>query len=110
MTKLILGLIETVTIHGENPQTLAAKIDTGADGSSIDIRLAEELGLGPIVKTRKIRSSHGKSERPVISCSITIGGKTIVEQFNIMDRVRMRYKVLIGNNILKQGFLIDPSK
>ncbi len=30
--------------------------------------------------------------------------------FSIADRAHMKYKVLIGKNILKKGFLIDPSK
>ena len=36
--------------------------------------------------------------------------KEIKTDFTLADRSNMKYSVLIGQNILKQGFLIDPSK
>ena len=36
--------------------------------------------------------------------------KKIKAQFTLADRSHMRYPVLIGQNILKQGFLINPNK
>ena len=105
--KVILGLIEQVEINGEIVQ---AKIDTGASKSSISLDLASKLRLGPIVKTVRIISSHGKTTRAVIKVSIKLGGKKFKALFNLTDRKKLKYHILIGQNILKRGFLIDPNK
>lgn len=107
MEKIILGLIEKVKI---NNHEVLAKIDTGAQGNSIDMKLAQELNLGPIVKTYRIKSSTGEGRRPAIETDLEIKGKKFKTIFNISDREHMKYPVLIGQKILKQGFLVDPSK
>lgn len=106
MQKPIIGLIEPVKIKGKE---VLAKIDTGADKNSIDSGLAGELKLGPIVKTIRIKSSHGSSIRPVIQAEIQIKNKKIKTTFNVTTRKHMKYKILIGKKILN-GFLIDPEK
>jgi len=105
--KIIIGYLEKIKINGRE---VVALIDTGATRSSVDIDLASELKLGPIVKKSIIKSSHGKSVRPVVKAKIEIGGKKINAFFNISARSHMSYGVLIGRNILKMGFLVDPSK
>jgi len=109
--KVVLALIERVKLHGgaAEGKEILAKIDTGADNSSIDMELASELQLGPIVKTKRIISSHGKSLRPVVEVTMDLAGKTITEYFTLYNRSHMKFPVLIGKNILRQGFLIDPS-
>lgn len=102
-----IGLIEKVKIKDKE---VLAKIDTGADTSSIDINLASELQLGPILDTKHIKSSNGESLRPVIKATIILKGKEIKAKFSISDRQNMKYDILIGKNILKKGFLIDPKK
>jgi hypothetical protein len=37
-------------------------------------------------------------------------GKKIKSSFNVTDRSNVKCPVLIGKNVLKQGFLIDPNK
>ncbi len=106
MEKTIVGLVEKVKINGKE---IIARIDTGAEHSSVDKRLAEELKLGPVLKTILIKSATGKTKRPVVEAEIEIKGKKMKSRFNIADRSQMSYKVLIGQNILKEGFLIDPS-
>jgi len=110
--KSILGLIEDIVIRDSQgvEKQIQAKIDTGADNSSIDIEFAKELSLGPIIKTKSIVSSHGRSLRPVVRLTLTMAEKEICADFTLYNRSHMNYKVLIGKNILKQGFLIDPSK
>jgi len=112
MAPTTLGLVEDVTIVGNEgrARTLPARIDTGAQNSSIDLGLAHELQLGPITNTKKIRSSHGNSLRPVVSATIELGGKKITADFTIYNRAHMKYKILVGQNILTEGFLIDPNK
>ena len=107
MEKIILGLTEKVKINGKE---VLAKIDTGASRNSIDMNLATELNLGPIVRVSKIRSVHGRTTRPVVQAKLEIKGKKFKALFNLISRSRMKYKVLIGRRILKQGFLVDASK
>ncbi|MFT4310698.1 MAG: RimK/LysX family protein [Candidatus Woesearchaeota archaeon] len=108
----ILGLIEKATVKGTNKKelTLLARIDTGAQNSSIDLDIAQQLQLGPIIKTKTIRNSHGQTLRPVIRVPIHVGTKDVIEEFTIANRSKMKYKILIGQNILNKGFLIDPLK
>ena len=111
--KKILKIIEEVVLKdkGLNDRKIFAKIDTGATRSSLDTRLASELKLGPIVKTKLIKSSHGSSLRPVIEAEVMLKGKLIKTQFTLADRKRMKYKILIGVNTLREGnFLVNPSK
>lgn len=108
----ILGLTEEVTIVGAHQEKkVRARIDTGATASSIDMNLAAELGLGPVVRSRLIKSTHGTRRRPVVKAKIKLKEATIEEEFNLADRANMTYALLLGQNILKHGrFLIDPTK
>ena len=108
----VIGFIETITVSGNNhkKKKLKARIDTGAEKSSMDARLAAELSLGPIIKRKLITSAHGHTVRPVMEARIELSKKNIKSEFTIADRSHMKYKVLIGQNILRKGFLIDPMK
>jgi len=108
--KIIIGLTEPITLIGEKKKRVVAKIDTGATTSSVDLELAASLKLGPVVKTRLVKSASGSRVRPIISADVIFAKKTIKVHFTIADRAHMKYRVLIGKNILKKGFLIDPSK
>ena len=63
-----------------------------------------------MTKKHTIISSHGKGTRPVVKAHLEIQGRKINANFNIVSRLNLKYKVLIGRNILKRGFLVDPSK
>lgn len=109
---IIIGLtenIELISNNGGNKQVVA-KVDTGATRSSIDIKFASKLNLGPVIKSKMVKSASGNKLRPVIEVEIIIAGKKIKSEFTLADRTHMMYDVLIGVNVLKHGFLIDPSK
>ncbi|MBD3164607.1 hypothetical protein GF323_05365 [Candidatus Woesearchaeota archaeon] len=109
--KNIIGLTEYITICGKKKQKkIKARIDTGATKSSIDLNLASKLHLGPIIRSRMVKSAHGNKIRPVIECEIKISMKRLKAEFTLAERTHMKYEALIGQNILKKGFLIDPSK
>lgn len=106
--RVILGLVEPVVIMGRE---VFARIDTGAERSSIDEALAMELGLSLNGEIQKIRSAHGLTERPLADVKIVIAKQEIESMFTVYDRSKMRYQILIGHDVLKQGqFLIDPLK
>lgn len=110
--KPIISLMEKVTVFGpEKQKEVNARIDTGAHTSSIDVKLAAELNLGPIIETKNVKSASGVGLRPMIRAKISINGFTLESEFTIANRDHMKYSVLVGRNILsKAGFLIDPAK
>ncbi len=110
--RIILGLTETITLEGNNGKNaeIRARIDSGAQNSSIDQGLAAELHLGPIIKNKIIKQSHGQSVRPVVKVKVNVAGKLVDAEFTISNRSHMKFPALIGQNILKDGFLIDPSR
>lgn len=109
--KIVIGLAEKVSVHyPRGKKSVIAKIDTGATKSSIDTNLAAELKLGPVIKSKIVKSAHGSKLRPIIEAKIELAGKRIRSEFTLADRAHMKYRILIGQNILKEGFLIDPTK
>lgn len=110
--RIVVGLTEKVILFSDNSKskTLIAKVDTGASRSSLDTSLASELHLGPIIKSKIVKSAHGNSLRPIIEAELEIVGKKIKTEFTLADRTHMKYRMLIGVNILKHGFLVDPTK
>ena len=104
--KIVVGIREKVEIMGKS---FSARMDTGAKMSSIDKKLAIDLGLGPVLRKMNIRSVHGTSERPVVRAVVNLKGKTLKASFNLADRNKMDYPILIGRNILRKGFLVDSS-
>ena len=108
MDKIILGLTEQVKINGI---PVKAKIDTGADRSSICKSLIRELNLKPTGKKIKVKSSHGITLREIYRAELEIKGKKTITDFNVIDRNSLSYSVLIGNNTLKKyNFLVDPGQ
>jgi hypothetical protein len=105
--KTVLGLYEYVKIKGKK---ILARIDSGAVKSSIDVDLAAELKLGPIIGSRIIKNVHGANRRPLIELEANICNKKAKATFSLQSRKHMKFKILIGQNILTQGFIIDPNK
>lgn len=110
--RTIVGFVENIILYGNSKRyrRIKARIDTGAVKSSIDARLAAELHLGPIIRRKLVVSAHGKTIRPVMEAALQIGKRKMKEEFTIANRTHMKYEVLIGQNILRDGFLIDPQK
>ncbi|MBR9692694.1 hypothetical protein GOV07_02050 [Candidatus Woesearchaeota archaeon] len=107
--RTIIGLVESVTItQDDKTKTVKARIDSGATNSSIDSTLAAQLRLGPVVANKMIKSANGARMRPIVEVEVDLHGKKVKERFTLADRSHMKYRVLIGQNILKRGFLIDP--
>jgi hypothetical protein len=127
----IIGEIEKVGIPQINYIT-DARIDSGAKTTSIsgtDLREKKSLGKStlsfclkvngkkmelstPIVKKIKIKSAVGakKDKRYVIELPICFGNKLKTIEATVANREGMEFQVLIGRNLLKDGYLIDVSK
>ncbi len=108
--RTVVGLIEEVTILNGGKKTLKARIDTGATKSSIDETFLKEIKDVEEKGIRIVKSSHGISKRRMVHLKIILGGQEVEGGFSVFDRAHMTYPVLIGQNILKQNFIIDPKK
>ncbi|MFH1915641.1 MAG: RimK/LysX family protein [Nanoarchaeota archaeon] len=107
--KIIVKLVEKIKIIHENGEiNVDAKVDTGATTSSIDVNLAKELNLGPVVESTLVKSAHGSRMRDVVEADIELHGKPLRVKFTLAERKHMRFRALIGVNILQEGFLVDP--
>lgn len=113
---------------------IKAKIDTGAQSSALHAyqlteftrdgvqwvkfsihpwqrtdRDPHEIEL-PVVDVRMVRSSSGHVEqRFVVHIPLTLVGQDITAAVTLTNRDEMGFRMLIGREALKQGFVVDPS-
>jgi alpha-L-glutamate ligase-like protein len=109
-----ISAIQEITIKGalkeKKRKKVVAKIDTGAWRTSISQKLADELGLlakDNILWTKKVRSSLGAEERPVISLTFWLAGRKVVTPASVAKRMALKYSVIVGRKNLK-GFIVNP--
>lgn len=94
-----VGEQELVRITGPNGRTVeaVARIDTGASASSIDTRIAEDLGFDlDNAETITVASSLGREERPVVDGALQIAGQPKSVRFSVTDRSERSNPVLLG--------------
>ncbi|MAY83074.1 MAG: hypothetical protein CMP59_02990 [Flavobacteriales bacterium] len=133
--KTIVGRKEQVDFPELGLYAIDAKIDTGAYSTAIHAHKiwTEEIDgeevlnfelLDPdnplyrktIIRTRsfyrkKVRSSNGRIEkRFIIKTKMILGGRKRKADVSLTNRGKMRYPVLVGRKVLKNGFLVDVSK
>jgi len=120
---ITVGAIEEVILWG---LSFPARIDTGADLSSLDARdlvvrdNVADFRLGrrwgsrrfqlPVVEWRQIQTSLGSERRPVVELSICLGSKLFRTRATLEDRSEMPYPFLVGRTALSGKFLVDPSR
>jgi hypothetical protein len=123
--KITLGVVEDVIL---SPWGISfpARIDTGADLSSLDARdlvvrnNVADFKLGkrygglqlqlPVVDWRHIQTSMGIEKRPVVEISICLGSKLFRTLATLKDRSEMIYPFLVGRSALSGTFLVDTSR
>jgi|YelNatPaOPRAMG01_1025707.scaffolds.fasta_scaffold44608_2 hypothetical protein len=124
--KVIIGEVEKITIlpWGIN---IAARIDSGASISSIDVRdfvisgkrvkfrLPERAGGQqlelPHLGWRMVKSAGaGGQRRPVVEMEICLGGKKIKTPVTLSNRSLMEYPMVVGRQAIAGNFLIDVSQ
>ena len=125
-----IGSTEYVSIAGI--KGVPAKVDTGADSSSIwasNINMTEDGVLEFVLFDKKsplytgeclrfkdyrakaIRSSYGDEQiRYRVKLPLTIGDETYETTFTLANRSRNNFPILIGRRTLKGHFLVDVSR
>jgi len=120
--KITIGEVEEVILMPWGVR-LPARIDTGADTSSLDARelkvknnIAEfklpkqygalELQL-PVKAWQNVRSADFKEKRPVVEITFCMGPKLLHIRVNLNDRSTVKYPLILGRNALKDHFVVD---
>lgn len=125
----IIGSTEYVEVCGI--KKVPAKIDTGADTSSIwasDIDMKKDGTLvfslfnkkspfytGELLESKDymvkiVRSSHGDTQvRYRVKLPIKLGEKNFETTFTLADRSRNNFPILIGRHSLEDKFLVNVS-
>lgn len=122
----IAGWLERVQILDINSSSNIAKLDTGADNSSLHAKeiilfekdheqwvrfstIGDQSLQAKLQRTVQIKMKNGKRQyRPVIELTICIGDKLKQIEVNLVDRAHFRYPMLLGRSAL-EGLIIDPS-
>ena len=126
----IIGSTELIEVNGI--KNVPAKIDTGADSSSIwasNIDMEPDGTLvfslfgsksplynGELIRTaeyaiKKVCSSHGDEQiRYRVKLPLKMGDKSFTTTFTLANRSRNNFPVLIGRHTLEGNFLVDVSK
>jgi hypothetical protein len=125
----VLGWVEEVAVMDAGLK-MHAKIDTGADNSSINasginyftrqgarwVRFSIQNRQGmktvmerPLVRVAQIkRKEGGYIERPVVNMDLCVGGQKVNSEVNLADRNHFKYLMLVGRSLLARRFLVDP--
>lgn len=129
--KAVVGRVEQVKITPGNI-VLKAKVDTGADNSSIHVKDFTLFDRGgeqwarfevtdqdgntvslerPVVRMAKIKRHKGTAqERPVVMLRICLGKHRRSVEVNLVDRSRFSCPMLIGRSFLQPKFVVDPAE
>ncbi|MFK8025018.1 MAG: ATP-dependent zinc protease [Ilumatobacter sp.] len=131
----LVGWREWIALPDWDVPALKAKIDTGARTSAIHATDIEPFALddapwvrftvhpwqrsdadpstveAPLVDERTITSSSGdRTDRLVVCTTLTLAGRSIDAEVTLTRRDEMGFRMLIGREALRQGFLVDPSR
>ncbi len=128
---LLLGYIEDAHV-GKLGLTMKAKLDTGADTSSLyarNVQVYKKSGKNSWVKFRVIGQNGrsirydqnvvsfvaiklktgGTQRRPVIYLPLCVGGVSGLAEFTLADREHFDYQVLIGREFLASRIIVDSA-
>ena len=132
----IVGWREWVTLPGAGVPWIKAKIDTGARTSSLHAFDVEEFRRDdgadavrfgvrpwqdsdedavvvecPVHDRRTVRSSSGHTEeRVVVLMDVKLLGRTMATEISLTNRDEMGFRMLIGREALRQGFMVDAGE
>ena len=127
----IIGEVEPVYLK-DIKSVFYARIDTGAETSSVDASNVKEFERDGeswvsfdiinretgekktfekkiVRKTTIKRQQGGDEKRIVINMEIKIGNQLFTKEFNLGNREKFNYQVLIGRNILNGLAVVDVS-
>ncbi len=133
--RVTIGWREWVSLPDLGIREIKAKVDTGADNSSLhafEIERFDDEGLpmvrftihprqrkrkpsidcvAEVVGERKVKNPGGRSElRPVIRTKLLVAGEEIDALVNLTTRDEMTFRMLLGRRTVREKFVIDPGR
>jgi hypothetical protein len=131
----MIGWREWVEMPEFDVNEIKAKVDTGADNSSLHAFNLERFSRNGIpyvrfeihprqrkskprivceaevVKERTVKNPGGRTElRPVIRTRLKVGGQEIDALINLTTRDEMTFRMLLGRRSIRKDFLVDPGR
>lgn len=131
----LTGWREWVSLPDAGVDWIKAKIDTGARTSSLhafgiveferegeawvrfrvnpwqDTNADATIVECPIHDRRAVRSSSGHAqERLVVLLAIRLVDRLVVSEVTLSKRDEMGFRMLIGREALRRGFIVDPAR
>jgi hypothetical protein len=126
----ILGWVENARLM-DPAITLKAKLDTGAETSSLDAEVIKKFRKDGkrwvrfrltdrdtgedfiIVRERKrtigvVQHDGSSQRRPVVEMQLCIASRVIRTEVSLIDRSEFNYPLLLGRNVLQKFALVDP--
>ncbi len=129
--KILIGWREYVYLPDWGV-TLRAKADTGARSSAIDVFHLEELSdsrvrfevatddrrsappktiEAAVIRRARVMSSSGHShERVFVEARIRLAGTTMKTEVGLVNREKMRWRILLGRRSLEKQFVVNPGR
>jgi len=130
-----IGWREWVSLPDLGVREIKAKVDTGADNSSLhafDIERYEQNGVdmvrfeihprqrkrkpsitctAEVVGERMVKNPGGRAERrPVIRTTLVIAGEELEALVNLTTRDEMTFRMLLGRRTVRKDFVVDPGR
>ena len=134
-TRITIGWREWVEMPEFDVIEIKAKVDTGADNSSLhafNIEPFSKDGIphvrfeihprqrkskpsisceAEVVKERTVKNPGGRTElRPVIRTRLKVAGREIDALINLTTRDEMTFRMLLGRRSVRKDFLVDPAR
>lgn len=131
----VIGWREWVGLPDLGVIEVKAKVDTGADNSSLhafEIERFDEGGIdmvrfeihprqrkrkpsiscvAQVAGERKVRNPGGRLEtRPVIRTTLVVAGEELEALVNLTTRDEMTFRMLLGRRTVRSRFVVDPGR
>ncbi|MGH8946058.1 MAG: ATP-dependent zinc protease family protein [Acidimicrobiia bacterium] len=130
-----IGWREWVSLPELGVDEIKAKVDTGADNSSLhafNLQRFDADGIpmvrfeihprqrkrkpsvecvAQVVKERLVKNPGGRAElRPVIRTTLVVGGEELEAMVNLTTRDEMTFRMLLGRRTVRDRFVVDPGR
>ncbi|MGA7096246.1 MAG: RimK/LysX family protein [Acidimicrobiia bacterium] len=133
--KKVIGWREWVQLPELGVMEMKAKVDTGADNSSLHAFNLERFtkdGIdyvrfeihpkrrsrkpaiqceAPLAMEKKVKNPGGRAElRPVIRTPVIVAGVEMEALVNLTSRDDMGFRMLLGRRTIRKTFMVDPGR
>jgi hypothetical protein len=130
-----IGWREWVSLPDLGIREIKAKVDTGADNSSLhafNLERYEEDGrqmvrfevhthqrkrrptvhcVAEVVGERMVKNPGGRTERrPMIRTTLVVAGEELEAKVNLTTRDEMTFRMLLGRRTVRTNFVVDPGR